>query len=103
MSNSILSDSTLIGSYNGSNIVADLNGDNKIDIVTTGSTFTTTSWAPKIYFNQSVILSINDFNNEDLDLVIYPNPSNGYINIELNSKSQTDVEIYDLTGRIVLS
>ncbi|MFK7771005.1 MAG: T9SS type A sorting domain-containing protein, partial [Saprospiraceae bacterium] len=26
-----------------------------------------------------------------------------YINIELNSKSQTDIEIYDLTGRIVLS
>ena len=34
---------------------------------------------------------------------IYPNPSNGYINIEMDSKSQKDIEIFDLTGRIVLS
>jgi hypothetical protein len=100
--NFILADSTLSGSYNGSNITADLNGDNRLDIVTTGTSFTAPSRAPKIYINQSVILSVYDFNNEDLNLVIFPNPSNGYINIELNSKSQTDVEIYDLTGRLVL-
>ena len=101
--NFILADSTLSGSYNGSNIVADLNGDNKMDVVTTGTSFTAPLRAPKIYINQSVILSANDFNSKDLDLIMTPNPSNGSINIEMNSKSQTDIEIYDYTGRIVLN
>jgi hypothetical protein len=101
--NFILANSTLSGSYLGSNIVADLNGDNKMDIVTTGTSFTVPNRAPKIYINQSVILSTNDFNSKDLDLIMTPNPSNGYINIEMNSKSQTDIEIYDYTGRIVLN
>ena len=100
--NFILADSTLSGSYNGSNIVADLNGDNKMDVVTTGTSFTAPSRAPKIYFNQSVILSANDIKSKDLGLIIFPNPSNGSINIEMGSKSQTDLEIYDMTGRIVL-
>ena len=101
--NFILADSTLSGSYNGSNIVADLNGDNKMDVVTTGTSFTAPLRAPKIYINQSVILSANDIKSEDLGLIIFPNPSNGSINIEMDSKSQTDLEIYDMAGRIVLS
>jgi hypothetical protein len=74
-----------------------------MDVVTTGTSFTAPLRAPKIYINQSVILSTNDFNSKDLDLIMTPNPSNGYINIEMNSKSQTDIEIYDYTGRIVLN
>jgi hypothetical protein len=101
--NFILADSTLSGSYNGSNITADLNRDNQIDIVTTGTSFTAPIWAPKIYINHSVPVSANELNNDNLDLVIFPNPANGYINIEMNSKSLTEIEIYDITGRVVLS
>lgn len=100
--NFILVDSTLSGSYNGSNIVADLNGDNKMDIVTTGSSFTAPIRAPKIYINQSSSLSVNEF-NDDLDLIIFPNPSSGSINVKINSASPTDIEIYDTSGRVILS
>jgi len=100
--NFVLADSTLSGSYNGSNIVADLNGDNKIDIITTGTSFTSPFRAPKIYFNQSTSLSVNEL-NDDVDFIIFPNPSSGLINVKINSASPTDIEIYDMMGRAILS
>lgn len=100
--NFVLADSTLSGSYNGSNIVADLNGDNKMDIVTTGTSFTSPFRAPKIYFNQSTSVSVNEL-NDDVDFIIFPNPSSGLINVKINSASPTDIEIYDMMGRAILS
>ena len=100
--NFVLADSTLSGSYNGSNIVADLNGDNKMDIVTTGTSFTSPYRAPKIYFNQSTSVSVNEL-NDDVDFIIFPNPSSGLINVKINSASPTDIEIYDMMGRAILS
>jgi hypothetical protein len=97
----ILSDSTLSGSYNGSNIVADLNGDNKIDIVTTGTSFTLPVRAPKIYMNLSATLSRQEFSHEDLVLNIFPNPSNEFITIEKNSSAILDMEVYNLSGSLV--
>lgn len=99
--NFILADSTLSGSYLGSNIVADLNGDNKMDIVTTGTSFTSPLRAPKIYFNQTT-LSVNEL-NDDVGLIIFPNPSSGLISVKINSASPTDIVIYDMTGRVILS
>lgn len=99
--NFILADSTLSGSYLGSNIVADLNGDNKMDIVTTGTSFTSPFRAPKIYFNQTT-LSVNEL-NDDVGLIIFPNPSSGLISVKINSASPTDIVIYDRTGRVILS
>jgi len=99
--NFILADSTLSGSYLGSNIVADLNGDNKMDIVTTGTSFTSPFRAPKIYFNQTA-LSVNEL-NDDVGLIIFPNPSSGLISVKINSASPTDIVIYDMTGRVILS
>jgi hypothetical protein len=69
-----------------------------LDIITTGTSFTAPIRAPKIYFNQTTILSNNGVQNEELQLHIFPNPSSGYINIETKSKTYTDVEIYDIMG-----
>lgn len=46
-------------------------------------------------------LGVNDFN--DLFVKIFPNPTNGEINIILNSiHSQIDIEVYDLLGQIIM-
>jgi len=82
--NFILVDSTLSGSYNGSNIVADLNGDNKMDIVTTGTSFTFPSRAPKIYFNPLSSVSVNDLDH-DVAIIIFPYHSIALINVKINS------------------
>ena len=98
--NFILVDSTTIaGSYNGSNAVSDLNGDNKIDIVTTGTSFTMPVRAPKIYFNQSIILSVSERNDLEALVNIFPNPSTGLIYIDTDLEPYLDVEVYDLMGK----
>jgi hypothetical protein len=100
--NFILVDSTTIaGSYNGSSVVSDFNGDGKLDIITTGTSFTLPNRAPKIYFNQTAVLSTNESIDEKLVLNVFPNPTNGLINIETNFNSFSDVKIYDLMGRII--
>ena len=97
--NFILVDSiTIAGSYNGSNIVSDFNGDNKLDIITTGTSFTNPIRAPKIYFNESVILSVNENNDSENELTIYPNPTNGLIKVKTDLKPYFDMEVYDLMG-----
>jgi len=97
--NFILVDSTTIaGSYNGSNVVSDFNGDNKLDFITTGTSFTNPIRAPKIYFNESVILSVKEKNDLENVLTIFPNPTNGHINLKTDLKPYFDVEIYDLMG-----
>lgn len=100
--NFILVDSTTIAAnYNGSNVVSDFNGDNKLDFITTGTSFTSPFHAPKIYFNQTNVLSTNESINEKLVLNVFPNPTNGLINIEMNFNSFSDVKIYDLMGRAI--
>lgn len=100
--NFILVDSTTIaGSYSGSTVVSDFNGDNKLDIITTGTSFTLPIRAPKIYFNQTDVLSTNESIDEKLVLNVFPNPTNGFLNIETNFNSFSDVKLYDLTGRLI--
>lgn len=96
----VLSDSTLAGSYNGTNVVVDLNGDNKPDVVTTGTSFTLPLRAPKIYFNQSIV-AVEEPEVEAQPFLLYPNPSEGVFTIEVNSKGPATMELYDGTGRLV--
>jgi hypothetical protein len=69
-----------------------------LDIVSTGTSFTLPGRAPKIYFNQSSIVSVNENKGEEFFVNVFPNPSKGIINIKTNSNSYTDVEIYNLLG-----
>ncbi len=53
--------------------------------------------------NLSILSSINE-NSSIKELSIYPNPSNGLVNIEYTAEKElkTTFSIYDLTGRLVL-
>ncbi len=46
---------------------------------------------------------INDFNNVDDHLVIFPNPANDLINISSSSTSLIDIEMYDVRGSKIYS
>jgi len=99
----ILADSSLSGSYNGSNVVVDLNGDNKLDIVTTGTSFTAPIRAPKLYFNETLLVSANVSSAEDLMYTLFPNPSSGALSLVVHSGSQVQMEVFDGTGRMLSS
>ena len=44
-------------------------------------------------------ISVDEIN--ELDLLIYPNPTTQYLNIELPYRTNENIKIYDLTGKIV--
>ena len=48
-------------------------------------------------------MCINRFVNNNEHINIYPNPNNGSFIIESNSAKKQTVQIYDLTGKLVLT
>jgi len=47
-------------------------------------------------------VSVKDKSNSDNTISIYPNPSNGYFTFN-NLKKENTIEIYDITGRLILN
>ncbi len=43
------------------------------------------------------------FQNEAVSVNIYPNPSNGIVNIDLKNLQNVSIKVYDLTGKLILS
>ncbi len=95
----LLADSTLPGSYNGRSALADLNGDNKLDLVITGTSFTTPVREPKLYLNTSIISSIVEQSSESELTRVYPNPTSGLLTIETSSEAAKTFELFDLSGK----
>ena len=46
---------------------------------------------------------LSNSNFELNNIAIYPNPSNGIFNISLGNIAPSLIEVYDLTGKIILS
>lgn len=83
---------TNIGTYYGKRCLNVRNGF--VSLVTTSES------AATIYITTNgAATSVENIKQNEIK--IYPNPSNDFINIELNSKINK-VEIYDLGGRLVL-
>ncbi|MCL2289322.1 MAG: T9SS type A sorting domain-containing protein [Bacteroidetes bacterium] len=77
--------------------VADLNGDNKPDLLVG-------NWAGGItYFKGSEPAEIEEPTEPLPDLIIYPNPTTGELRITNYKLQVTDVEIFDVLGRKLLS
>ncbi len=52
-------------------------------------------------FGLNDIISNVERGLEDENLVVYPNPSNGYLNLNLDSEINTQVEIYTQSGKLI--
>ena len=77
----------------------DENGESSINVNSTSQQITLQPGEFKIFGNQSSItLSQNEYEIDDV--YFYPNPSEGYINF---NKGVDLIEIYDITGKIVVT
>ena len=72
----------------------DLNGDNKIDVVSTSDN-------KIIWFENLITLGVNEFTNDSI--ILLPNPVSTILTIENNFTSQIEsIKIYDVLGKLVL-
>lgn len=99
--NFILADS-LIGAYFSNNAVADIDGDNDLDLVFGGTTVGSPTRATRMYRNITQITSVTEREN-DLNVRVFPNPSNGIINIELDESFAYNLNVYNVVGELVYS
>jgi WD40 repeat protein len=58
-----------------------------------------------ILWDLSKITGINQIDHKMNDIVVYPNPAKDYFNIEidLNEKSQIEIQLHDITGQLISS
>ncbi len=90
--------------YSSSIAFADVNGDDKKDLLITGRG-ELGSQIVSLYLNTTIISSLETLTGDQrLDFTIYPNPvTDGLLRISFASHTgPTTIEVYDLTGRLVL-
>jgi hypothetical protein len=92
---------TLVNVWNGSSIhnnmsVEDFNNDSFPDIVCGYS------YGISLVYNITPLIGVNDFEGENFNVYIYPNPAYDFFSIKINDEiTNAQVEILDLTGKTV--
>ena len=98
---------TLVQVYNSTTAIGDIDGDNDLDMIVTGIgnlPGTPDPFKPRVYKNILTTTSIEMAPEEAHDnILLYPNPSTGIINIELENPITTSIKIYNTIGKIVFS
>lgn len=87
---------SLAGAYLSSVAIGDVNGDNALDVILSGTSFTMPSRATRLYLNTTVGLTVNE-NQVATHFYVYPNPTNDRISIEVNEKVKC-VSILNIQG-----
>ena len=98
--NFILSDE-FTGAYLSTHAVADIDGDALLDVVIGGTTTGNPVRGSFMYKNIST-LGIND-ETISTNVSMYPNPSNGNLNIDILDLNQVSFELYNTIGQRILS
>ena len=98
--NFVLSDE-FIGGYLSTHAVADIDNDNLLDLIIGGTTTGTPVRGSFMFKNVSKVLSTDEFTTNDITL--YPNPTNGSLQINVTTLPNASLDIYDLTGRLMIS
>ncbi len=57
----------------------------------------------KVIQNKNDNSAINDIHNPNMDVLLYPNPSNGNFSLFINNEERINVSIYTLNGAIVFN
>ncbi|MDG2081103.1 MAG: T9SS type A sorting domain-containing protein, partial [Bacteroidales bacterium] len=92
--------------YGSTTAIGDIDGDNDLDMIVTGiaNQATTDIFKPRVYKNMLVTTSIEMANEEGSEnILFYPNPSAGTINIETVNTSTSSIKIYNTIGELVFS
>ncbi|MFT4537076.1 MAG: hypothetical protein ACI9P5_004455 [Saprospiraceae bacterium] len=98
---------TLVQVYNSTTAIGDIDGDNDLDMIVTGIgnlPGTPDPFKPRVYKNMLTTTSIEMVPEEAHDnILLYPNPSEGIINIQTNNTIGTSIKIYNTIGEMVFS
>lgn len=100
--NTFIEAASIIGAYLSSAAIADVNGDNKLDIIHSGTSFTQPTHATRLFLNTSTILGVNQYEQTNFP-ILFPNPTNGILTLNFNNEVDATVLIYDVRGSLVQS
>ena len=91
--------------YLSSTALGDIDNDNDLDAIITGiAQFSTDIFKPRVYENMLTTLSIeNTTDHHRENIVLYPNPTAGNLNIQTEHTLATSIKIYNLIGELVFS
>ena len=98
---------SLVQVYNSTTAIGDIDGDNDLDMIVTGIgnlPGTPDPFKPRVYKHMLTATSIEMVPEEAHDnILLYPNPSEGIINIQTDNTIGTSIKIYNTIGEMVFS
>lgn len=102
-SNNFVTADSLYGAYLSSTAIGDMDGDSDLDLVIGGTSFQTPARSTKIYFNQTPNQVGITSSQSLLQVKVFPNPSQGKIQIELQRPIPAAIRIFNSAGAMVYS